>query len=109
MIVTMVGLCFFAAIMDAIDTGPGLPGAAKWGVAGLDILVLLNVTSFWWRGDEPPYLRPKQIAGRLNVNVRSVQRALKKLEKKGLIRRGRWRNSAAKTAPLSSSTGWWRG
>lgn len=98
--------------MNAIDTAPGLHGAAKWGVAGLagfqqvpdallmkqqaleldglDLLVLLNVISFWWRGDQPPYLRPKQIAGRLDVSVRSVQRVLKKLEGKGLIRRGRW-------------------
>ncbi|HTN71860.1 MAG TPA: helix-turn-helix domain-containing protein [Methylomirabilota bacterium] len=107
--------------MDAINTAPGMHGAAKWGVAGLagfqqvpdvllmkqqelgleglDLLVLLNVTSFWWRGDEPPYLRTKLIAGRLNVSVRSVQRVLKKLEGKGLIRRDRWTEPGGKTRP----------
>lgn len=120
MIVCTVGLCFLA-LMDAIDTAPGLHGAAKWGTAGLagfqqvpdallmkqqalgleglDLLVLLNITSFWWRGDEPPYLRPKQIAGRLNVSVRSVQRVVKKLEEKKLIRRGRWTGADGKERP----------
>jgi hypothetical protein len=64
--------------MDTKDTTTGMHGAAKWGLAGLagfqqvpdallmkqqdlglegiDLLVLLNIVSFWWRGDEPPYL-----------------------------------------------------
>lgn len=120
MIVYSVCLCFFA-LMNAIDSTPNMHGVAKWGLAGragfqqvpdallmkqqaleldgLDILVLLNVTLSWWRGEEPPYLRPKQIAGRLNVTVRSVQRSLKKMEKKGLIQRGRWEDAKGKEFP----------
>src|SRR6201999_3172956 len=63
------------------DLGP--PGADKWGTASvagfqlvpdvllvkqqqlgldaLDVLVLLNITSFWWFRDRPPFLRTNVI------------------------------------------------
>lgn len=89
------------------DHGPG--GSAKWGDAAragfqvvpdallakqhalkldpTDIVVLLNITMFWWYKDEPPFLRTNVIAQRMNVTTRTVQRSLKKLEGKGYIQR----------------------
>jgi hypothetical protein len=94
--------------MDAItDHGPG--GSAKWGDAvragfqqvpdallmkqaelGLDqtdMVVLLNLTSYWWFRDLPPFPRTNVIAKRMGVTPRTVQRSMSKLQKKGLIRR----------------------
>jgi len=120
----MFYVCLFVVyfiLMSEASSLSGLHGVAKWGVTALagfqqvpdallmkqqalgldalDVLVLLNITSFWWRGDQPPYLRPKLIAGRLDVTVRSVQRVLKKLEEKKLIRRGRWTDQDGKSRP----------
>jgi predicted transcriptional regulator len=89
------------------DHGPG--GSEKWGEAaragfqpvpdtllvkqrelGLDstdLVVLLNLTSFWWFRDAPPFPRTNIIANRMGVTTRTVQRSLKKLEVKGYIRR----------------------
>ncbi len=93
--------------IDVADHGPG--GSAKWGEAaragfqpvpdalfvkqqelGLDstdMLVVLNLTSYWWFKDRPPFARTNVIADRMGVTPRTVQRSLKKLEKKGYIHR----------------------
>jgi len=107
--------------MNSDNPLAGPNGASKWGIVAhagfqqvptalfmkqqalgldnLEMLVLLNITSFWWRRDQPPYLRPKLIAHRLGLNVRSVQRVVKRLQTKGMIRRGRWTDEDGKTRP----------
>lgn len=95
--------------MNATGSGHSPGGVAKWGDAaragyqvvpdallvkqhslGLDptdIVVLMNITMFWWYKDEPPYLRTNVIAQRMAVTTRTVQRSLKKLEARGYIKR----------------------
>jgi hypothetical protein len=102
-------------------------GAAKWGAAALagfqpvpdvllvkqhemklqpvDMLVLLNLTSYWWYRDEPPYPRTNIIAQRIGISPRTVQRVLKKLEEKGYIERGHWKDRYGKERPAVFFTG----
>lgn len=90
-----------------VDHGPG--GSSKWGevvkagfqpvpdalfvkqcelgLDATDMLVLLNLTSFWWFKDLPPFARSNVIAKRMGVSPRTVQRSLKKLVTKGYLRR----------------------
>jgi Mn-dependent DtxR family transcriptional regulator len=52
------------------------------------VVVLLNLTLFWWFRDQPPFPRSSIIARRMGVSARTVQRVFKKLERLGYIRRG---------------------
>lgn len=91
-------------LMDAFET----QAARKWGDAGLafqavpdllfkkqaalglsptDMLVILNITMFWWYADRKPFPSIANIANRLGVEPRTVQRSLKKLTDKGFIKR----------------------
>ncbi len=55
------------------------------GLNPADMLVLINLSSYWWYADKKPFPRPRTIASRMGVDVRTVQRSLKKLEAQGLI------------------------
>lgn len=101
------------------DYGPG--GSSKWGDAaragfqtvpdallvkqaelGLDptdIVVLLNLTSYWWFRDMPPFPRTNVVAKRMGVTPRTVQRSMKKLENRGYIRRGHYLTETGETMP----------
>lgn len=103
----------------AVNFGPR--GSAKWGdarLAGfqavpdvlfikqqalgldpLDVVVLLNLTLFWWFRDQPPFPRSNIIAQRMGVSARTVQRVFKKLERLGYIRRGQWQNADGEIKP----------
>ena len=69
------------------------------GLDALDVLVLLNITSFWWFRDRPPFLRTNVIAARTGVSPRSVQRIVKKLQTMGYITRKRWADDEGNTWP----------
>jgi helix-turn-helix protein len=108
-------------VMDGNFDFPGPRGSAKWGAArhagfqsipdvlfikqqalGLDpvdLVVLLNLTLFWWFRDQPPFPRSNIIAQRMGVSARTVQRALKKLERLGYIRRGHWQDDEGNVRP----------
>lgn len=101
------------------DAGPG--GSQKWGEVaragfqtvpdallikqhdlGLDqtdMIVLLNLTSYWWFRDLPPFPRTNVIAKRMGVTARTVQRVLKKLEEKDYIRRDNYTDEHGSTLP----------
>jgi len=107
--------------MNAALPNRGPTGSAKWGDAarggfqfvpdallikqeqlGLDptdIVVLLNLTSFWWFRDAPPFARTNIVAQRMGVTTRTVQRSLKKLEGKGYIRRGDYDDGSGSILP----------
>jgi len=107
--------------MDGTTTITSGRGSAKWGdarLAGfqpvpdvlfikqqalgldpLDVVVLLNLTLFWWFRDQPPFPRSSIIAQRMGVSARTVQRVFKKLERLGYIRRGQWRDGNGDTKP----------
>ena len=98
--------------MSEQTTDQGSTGSGKWGVAaragfqpvpdtllvkqkelGLDttdLIVLLNLTSFWWFRDRPPFVRTNIIAKRMGVSPRTVQRSIKKMEERNYIRRDDW-------------------
>jgi hypothetical protein len=107
--------------MDGNFDSVGPRGSAKWGDARfagfqsipdvlfikqqalgldpIDLVVLLNLTLFWWFRDQPPFPRSNIIAQRMGVSARTVQRVFKKLERLGYIRRGHWRDSEGNVKP----------
>ena len=106
--------------MNPIQT-PEDSGSKKWGVAALggfqpvphvllmkqcelgldslDMVVLLNLTSYWWYRGQPPYLRTNLIAGRVGVSSRTVQRVIRKLQHNGYVRREKWTDAKGVTRP----------
>jgi hypothetical protein len=69
------------------------------GLEPLDLVVLLNLTLFWWFRDQPPFPRSSIIAQRMGVSARTVQRVFRKLERLGYIRRGHWRDADGSLKP----------
>ena len=57
------------------------------GLSSTELVVLLNLITHWWRAEELPYVRTTTIANRMDVDRRTVERALQSLEARGLIRR----------------------
>ena len=56
-------------------------------LSSTELVILLNLITHWWRADELPYVRPTTIANRMGVDRRTVERALRSMEARGLIRR----------------------
>ena len=56
------------------------------GLSATELVVLLNLLTHWWRTDELPYVRPTTIARRMEVDRRTVERALRSMQGMGLIR-----------------------
>ena len=53
-----------------------------------EMVVILNLLLHWWQdGTDWPYPRISAIANRMGVNRRTVERALRSLESKGLVHR----------------------
>ena len=61
----------------------------KLGLTPNDLVVVLNIILHWWHRDRRPTPRSTAIAKRTGLGPRTVQRSLKKLERKGLISRVR--------------------
>lgn len=97
--------------MDPLDTTPHAAGPIdeRWG-AGINagwvavpvlllrhqkelgitdgaMVVLLNILAAWWYEERLPFPSPHTIAARMGMSVRTVQRHLKTLERKGLLQR----------------------
>ena len=53
----------------------------------LDVLVLMCLLSYWWSKDDLPRPAKASIAQTLDVDPRTVQRSIAKLEKQGYIQR----------------------
>lgn len=66
-----------------------LKNQSKLGLSATDMVVLVNVLSYWWYVDDLPFPRATTLAKRMNVTVRTVQRALQTLINKGLLTRKR--------------------
>jgi len=56
-------------------------------ITNTEMVVLINLVSYWWFADRKPFPSDQKIADRIGSNARSVQRAMRGLEKKGLITR----------------------
>ena len=57
------------------------------GLSSTELVVLLNLITHWWRANELPYVRTTTIASRMDIDRRTVERALQSLEARSLIRR----------------------
>lgn len=72
----------FQAVPDIL-----LKGQKQLGLNSTELVVLLNVLMHWWYRDQKPFPRSTTIAKRMGSDVRTVQRALAKLEELELIER----------------------
>lgn len=59
------------------------------GLSSIEINILLNLLTHWWKKEEFPYPSQAGIAHRMGVSTRTVQRTLAGLETKGLIVRNK--------------------
>jgi len=53
----------------------------------LDVLVLLHLASYWWKPNENPWPAKGTIADAIDVDPRTVQRSIAKMEALGYVRR----------------------
>ncbi|MXY67312.1 MAG: helix-turn-helix domain-containing protein [Acidobacteriia bacterium] len=56
-------------------------------LSSTDLVVLLHINRCWWRHDRDPFPRPARIAAQMGVHRRTVERCLRRLEEKGLLKR----------------------
>lgn len=66
-----------------------LKNQSRLGLSATELLVLLNVLSFWWYAEELPFPRGTTVAKRMGVTPRTVQRSLQALIDKGLLTKKR--------------------
>lgn len=59
----------------------------RLGLSATETVVLLNLTMHWWYAEQRPFPRSTTIADRMGIDVRTVQRALRRLNELGLIER----------------------
>jgi DNA-binding transcriptional ArsR family regulator len=52
-----------------------------------EVMVLLNLFAHWWDDADHPYPAVSSMAQRMGLSIRTVQRTLEKLEKRGFIER----------------------
>lgn len=62
---------------------------SRYDLTPTDMLVLINLLAHWWDPARPVFPRSTTIAKRMGVDLRTVQRATRKMEKAGLIERDR--------------------
>lgn len=53
----------------------------------LDIMILLHLASYWWKPNENPWPAKGTIADALDIDARTVQRSIAKMEKLGYVKR----------------------
>lgn len=53
----------------------------------LDVLIILHLASYWWKPHENPWPSKGTIADALNVDPRTVQRSIQKMERLGYVQR----------------------
>ena len=80
---------------EALDAGyQVLPDALIRGqhllkLSATDLVVIANLNQAWWFADRLPYLTPGQIAARMGVSERTVQRSLSRLRARGFLQQRR--------------------
>lgn len=53
----------------------------------MDMNILLHLASFWWEADNKPHPAKQTIAKTMGIHASTVQRRIRAMEKRGLIRR----------------------
>jgi predicted transcriptional regulator len=64
-----------------------LRAQARLHIDATELAVLLHLIDHWWEDDTMPFPSKKRLADRLGVSDKTVQRAMKRLEDEGLIKR----------------------
>lgn len=78
---------------DLIDSGwTALPNVIfqnqkELGLKPLDVLILLHLSSYWRIAGQPPRPSKGSIAASVDVDPRTVQRSIKKMEDLGYVKR----------------------
>lgn len=62
------------------------------GISSPEMVVLLNILMHWWTRESVAFPRPAELARRIGVDRRSVDRALVKLVDKGLLNKEKFGN-----------------
>jgi len=57
------------------------------GLSSVDMMVLINICMHWWYEDKKPFPHTQRIADHMGVEVRTVQRSLKNLISRELLRK----------------------
>lgn len=52
-----------------------------------DVLVLLHLTSYWWKPQENPWPAKGTIAAAMDIDPRTVQRSIARMEELGYVKR----------------------
>src|SRR4051812_47546342 len=55
------------------------------GLSATELVVLINLTMHWWYPEQMPFPRSTTIAKRMGLDVRTVQRAMNRLQRLRLI------------------------
>lgn len=53
----------------------------------LDVVILLHLASYWWKPTENPWPSKQTLADAIDVDPRTVQRSIEKMEKMGYVKR----------------------
>jgi predicted transcriptional regulator len=64
-----------------------LENQKQLGIDAVDFNILMQILKHWWSPEQAPFPSKARLAGHLNVSSRTVQRHLKGLVSRGLIRR----------------------
>lgn len=70
----------FTAVPDVLIRSQG-----QLKLSPTEMVVLLNILLHWWREDEWPYPRISTIGERMGASRRTVERAIRGLQEKGLV------------------------
>ena len=62
-------------------------GQARLGIDAMELAVLVHLLDHWWQADKMPWPSKKTIAERLKVSLKTVQRAMVRLEQGNMIQR----------------------
>lgn len=64
-----------------------LRAQARLHINATELAVLMHLIDHWWEDEEMPFPSKRRLAERLSVSDKTVQRAIKRLEDEGLVRR----------------------
>ena len=70
----------FTAVPDVL-----IKSQAQLDLSSTEMVVLLNILLHWWRDDDWPFPRISVIGERMGTSRRTVERAVRSLQAKGLV------------------------
>jgi len=61
--------------------------AKQLGLTNMDVVLILHLASYWWTPGEDPWPSKAKLAADLDVDPRTIQRCVQRLEKMGYVNR----------------------